>query len=277
MKNIFKFFSIALAASVMMFTACTDPVDNPDNPDTPTTYTVTVNSNDATLGTVSVSPNKTEYEAGDVVTITATPASNANFLYWNGTITDNPYTFTVSENVTYTATFEAKPQPSYAVTFDGTALDVSGFSEAQYQDQNGTHIFYFQCAKQRVPAEQPGYYNVTFPYFINVLYGTSTTDMAIYSTELYKDTYYTAGENKYGDWQLYRNGNHSVNCTALDLTTFTMTVTMSAEMYSLTDVVDNGASTDGSDATHKMIAMTLTNMTFPPISKGGFKKFNVVK
>lgn len=274
MKNIFKFFSIALAASVMMFTACQDPVDNPDNPDTPTTYTVTVNSNDATLGTVSVSPNKTEYEAGDVVTITATPASNANFLYWNGTITDNPYTFTVSENVTYTATFEAKPQASYAVTFDGTALDVAGFSDAQYANQGSTYLFLFQCAKSVEGTR------VTFPYFINYLTGSSTTDVALYNTELYKDTYYSAGENNdYGDWQLYRNGNHSVNCTALDLTAGMMTVTMSAEMYSLTDVVENGASTDGSDATHKMLAMTLTNMTYQLYTgeKGNFGKRIVVK
>lgn len=272
MKNVFKFFSIALAASVMMFTACTDPVDNPDNPDTPTTYTVTVNCNDATLGTVSVSPNKTEYEAGDVVTITATPASNANFLYWNGTITDNPYTFTVSENVTYTATFEAKPQPSYVVTFDGTALDVAGWHQAVYVNQEGTYLFVFQCAKRAEGTQ------VYFPYFVNQLVGSTTTDMGLYNTELYKDNFYTAGENQYGDWQLYRNGNHTVNCTALDLTTATMSVTMSAEMYSLTDVVDNGAATDGSDATHKMLAMTLTNMTYEPYTgKGAVKKYNVVK
>lgn len=270
MKNIFKFFSIALAASAMMFTAC-DPTDEPETPDTPTTYTVTVNSNDATLGTVSVSPAQTSYEAGTEVTITATPSSDANFLYWNGTITDNPYTFKVTENVTYTATFEAKPQPSYAATFDGTALDVAGFHDAQCADQGGSYLFLFQCAKQ---AEGTSVY---FPYLVNYLMGSTTTDMAVYNTELYKDTYYSSSDgSSYGDWQYYSAGNNNVNCTALDLTSYTLTATMSLTMYSLTDVVENGASTDGSDATQKTLALTLTNMTYTLYTgKGHFGKMNV--
>lgn len=272
MKNIFKFLSIALAASAMMFTAC-DPTDDPITPDTPTTYTVTVNSNDATLGTVAISPAQATYEPGTEVTITATPSSNANFLNWNGSITDNPYTFTVSENVTYTANFEAKPQPSYAATLDGTALDVAGYSDAQCAAQEGSYIFLFQCAKK---AEGT---TVHFPYLVNYLAGSTTTDMAIASIELYEETYYTANEEDYGDWQYYRSGASSINCTALDLTTYTMSATMSMTMYSLTDVVENGASTDGSDATHATLALTLSNMTYELYTgKGTFgKKMNIAK
>lgn len=270
MKNIFKFFSIALAASAMMFTACDPTVDEPE---TPTTYTITVNSNDATLGTVAISPAQNSYEAGTEVTITATPAENANFLYWNGTITDNPYTFKVSENATYTATFEAKPMPSYSATFDGTALDVAGYSDAQCANQGGSYIFLFQCAKQ---AEGTSVY---FPYLVNFLVGSTTTDMAVQSMELYKDTYYTAGENNYGDWQYYREGTNTINCTALDLTSYTMSATMSVTMYSLTDVVENGAQTDGSDATKATVALTLSNMTYTlATGKAEFgKKLNPIK
>ncbi len=275
MKNIFKLFSIALAASVMMFTACTEEEttnNGTDSTGTTTTYTVTVNCNDATLGTVSIEPAQTSYEAGTEVTITATPASNANFLYWNGTITDNPYTFTVSENVTYTATFEAQPEASYAATFDGTALDVAGYSDAQCANQNGSYVFLFQCAQN---AEGTTVY---FPYLVNYLTGTSTTDMAVQSMELYKDTYYTSGDDNYGDWQYYRAGTNTVNCTALDLTSYTLTATMSVTMYSLTDVVENGAQTDGSDATHKTLALTLTNMSYELYTgKGHFGKMNPVK
>lgn len=272
MKNIFKFLSVALVASAMMFTAC-NSTDDPVTPDTPTTYTITVNSNDATLGTVAISPAQATYEAGTEVTITATPASNANFLNWNGSIVDNPYTFKVSENATYTANFEAKPQPSYAATLDGTALDVAGFSDAQCAEMNGSYMFLFQCAKQ---AEGQSVY---FPFIVNYLMGTTTTDMAILNTELYQNTYYTSSDENYGDWQYYSAGANSINCTALDLTTYTMSATMSMTMYYLTDVVENGASSDGSDATHATLALTLSNITYDLYtSKASFgKKMNVVK
>lgn len=263
MKNTFKFLTLALAASSLMFAAC-DDTPEPEPTPQDTTYTVTVNCNDATLGTVSIDPAQANYTAGTEVTITATPASNANFVNWNGTITDNPYTFTVSENATYTATFEAKPEPGYVVTFDGAALDVAGYSEALYANQNGTYLFLFGCAKA---AEGT---SVSLPYTYAMLSGTSAADLAIADAELYKDNVYqTSDGSQYGDWQLYRNGNHTFNCNALDMNTMTMSATMSLEMYSLTDVVENGASSDGSDATHKTLAMTFNDITFEAASKGG--------
>ncbi len=265
MKNIFRFFSIMLAASTMMvFASCGEETTSEDQ-----TYTVTVNANDATLGTVTVSPLQATYEPGTQVTVTATPAATANFVNWSDGKTDNPYTFTVNQNVNLTAVFEAKPQPSYNATLDGAALQLGWYSAAcaDLTAQAGAWMWLFQAAQR---AEGTSVY---FPYLVNYLLGSATNDVQLYSIELYEATYYTAGDQQYGDWQQYDDG--SVNCTAIDLTAHTMSATMSATMYSLTDVVENGAATDGSDATHKTLALTFNNITFDLESKGGMKKMNV--
>lgn len=69
------------------------------------TYEVTVTSSDNSQGSVSGGDT---YDENDSATITATPAQHYHFAYWlsNGTmITDNPYTFTVTEDVSFTAYF----------------------------------------------------------------------------------------------------------------------------------------------------------------------------
>lgn len=272
MKNIFKFFSVMLAASTMMVLAsCRGEENNPDNPDNPQTYTVTANVNDATLGSVTISPLQATYEPGTQVTLTATPASNANFVNWSNGETNATITITVNENVTLTANFQAKPQPSYNATLDGATLQL-GWHQAACADltaQAGAWMWLFQAAQR---AEGTSVY---FPYVVNYLLGSTTNDVEIYSLELYESDFYTVGDQQYGDWQQYDEG--SINCTAIDLTAHTMSATMSATMYFLTDVVDNGAATDGSDATHKTLALTFNNITFDLEAKGGMKKMNVRK
>lgn len=270
MKNIFKFFSMMVAAStMMMFASCSNEENNGDNPDTPVTYTVTVNCNDATLGTVSVSPLQSSYNAGDQVTITATAASNADFVNWNGSITDNPYTFTVSENVTFTANFQAKPQATYSATLNGTALDIAGWSDAMCADMSSTWMWLFQAAKS---AEGNSVY---FPFLVSYFTGTSTTDMGIYNIELYEQTFYQSGEDTYGDWQLYTSGTSNMNCTALDMTSHTVSLTMSCTMYSLTDVVENNA--DADSATKGTLAETLSNVAFEVYTGKALRKMNIAK
>ena len=73
----------------------------------PTTYTVTVTVNNSTMGTVT---GAGVYNEGATVTLTATPAEGYNFVAWviNGdTVTNNPYTFAITSNVTAMAIFEA--------------------------------------------------------------------------------------------------------------------------------------------------------------------------
>ncbi|MCQ2294622.1 MAG: hypothetical protein MJZ67_03115 [Bacteroidales bacterium] len=271
MKNIFKFFSIALAAGSMMFASCGEKTPEGTDPEQPTTYTVTVNANDATLGTVTINPQQESYAPGTEVTVVATPAANANFLNWNGSITDNPYTFTVNANTTLTANFEAKPQATFSATLGGSALEL-GWCDAACADltsQAGAWMWLFQAAKE---AEGTSVY---FPYIVNYLLGSSTNTMALYNIELYKDTYYTASGNQYGDWQFYADGSETINCSALDLTAHTMSCTMSANMYSLTDVVENSHASDGSESPKAVLALTFSNVEFALESKGLLKKMNV--
>lgn len=65
--------------------------------------TITVISADENTGTVSGSG---DYGYGSTVTIEAIPNAGYQFLQWNDGNTDNPRTITVTENATYTATFE---------------------------------------------------------------------------------------------------------------------------------------------------------------------------
>ena len=72
---------------------------------TPATYyTLTVNSNDATMGTVTGGGS---YLAGSTATLVATPNAGYRFTGWQDGNTDNPRIVTVTANATYTAFFEA--------------------------------------------------------------------------------------------------------------------------------------------------------------------------
>ena len=86
---------------------------------TTTQYTVTLNTADATMGSVSPA-GATTVNAGSSFTATATANSGYEFVAWmDGTTqvsTANPYTFTVNANTTLTATFAAVSEPCEAPT-----------------------------------------------------------------------------------------------------------------------------------------------------------------
>ena len=67
-------------------------------------HTVTVESADTEMGTVSEGGT---YDYGTEIQISATPAEGYGFVAWNDGNTDNPRTITVTEDITYTATFGA--------------------------------------------------------------------------------------------------------------------------------------------------------------------------
>ena len=75
-----------------------------------TTYTVSVSSANTTMGTVS---GGGQYEEGTTAIVTATPKSGYKFTKWSNGSTVNPYSFTVTSNVSLTAYFEqsSTPQP----------------------------------------------------------------------------------------------------------------------------------------------------------------------
>ncbi len=73
-------------------------------------YTVSVGLDDEAAGTVSVNPAGDSFDEGTTVTISATENFGYHFAGWrdnNGgaTVADNPYTFRLAANTSYTATY----------------------------------------------------------------------------------------------------------------------------------------------------------------------------
>ena len=67
-----------------------------------TKYTVSVSSNNTTMGTVS---GGGQYASGSTATVTATAKSGYEFTQWSDGSKANPYSFTVTKNVSLTAYF----------------------------------------------------------------------------------------------------------------------------------------------------------------------------
>ena len=106
--------SISISDVELVFS--TNPIENPETSAFDIriyeTCTVSVASADETMGTATVTA--TEVESGDEVTATATPATGYHFVKWSDDSTDNPYTMTVTGNVTLTALFAPN---QYTMTF----------------------------------------------------------------------------------------------------------------------------------------------------------------
>ncbi|WP_176956091.1 malectin domain-containing carbohydrate-binding protein [Catalinimonas alkaloidigena] len=88
-------------------------------------------------GNGSVSPQSGSYEAGSVVTLTATPANGYLFDGWSGaaTGTTNPLTLVMDGNKTLQATFVAEPSAGFTLRLNAGGPTVSYQSETFTADQ----------------------------------------------------------------------------------------------------------------------------------------------
>jgi hypothetical protein len=91
---------------------------------TVTPYSLTVTVSPSGGGSVAKSPDQTQFAAGAVVTLTASPASGYQFTRWQGgaTGTANPATVTMNANTNVTAVF-TPTTPQYTLT---VAISPSG-------------------------------------------------------------------------------------------------------------------------------------------------------
>ena len=150
-------------------------------------YTITANANNNDWGTVT---GGGDYNAGATCTLTATPASGYQFESWkkNGTVvsTNANYSFTVTENATYTAYFAEVPVTYYEITTNvspvgagtvtgggtfpqGSSITLTatanpGYSFSQWQDGNTDN-------PRTITVTQNATYTATFTqnnYTINV-------------------------------------------------------------------------------------------------------------
>lgn len=76
-------------------------------------YTIEVRSDNLLMGSAY---GGGEFPANMVISIGATPNNGFQFLRWQDGNTDNPRYVTVTENATYTASFEIKPVQTYSIT-----------------------------------------------------------------------------------------------------------------------------------------------------------------
>ena len=99
-----------VASSDATYTAVFQQTGTPVN-----RYTVTTGVSPS--GTGAVSGGGT-YDENTVVTLTATPVNGYVFTQWSNGITTNPYSFTLTSDITITAQFSQSPTPSdtYTVT-----------------------------------------------------------------------------------------------------------------------------------------------------------------
>jgi len=104
MANFRKLLAFWLAGLFVLAAACKSATA-PEPPEA--LYQLTVAASPTNGGTVARSPDRTEYEPGTVVTLTATPASGYLFTRWAGDVngTDNPAAVTMSANRTVSAVF----------------------------------------------------------------------------------------------------------------------------------------------------------------------------
>ena len=94
----------------------------------PTTHTLAVGKDPATGGSVAVSPEKTAYASGELVSVTARAAAGYLFAGWSGASTSEDTTVTLVMNGDKSLT--AKFVKTYAVTFNANGGDVTPTSGA---------------------------------------------------------------------------------------------------------------------------------------------------
>lgn len=92
-------------------------------------YSITVSSNDTTMGTVAGSGS---YYGGEQVVLTATPREHYHFVGWGDGNTQTPRTITVVGDADYTAVFEADIFTITVTANDPTMGSVMGGGEYGY-------------------------------------------------------------------------------------------------------------------------------------------------
>lgn len=239
MKNTFKLFGMLLLASATMFVAC-DPTEEGNGK---TQYTITVQANDATMGTVT---GGGVVDSGAAITLTATPNAEYNFVNWSmpdgTTSTNNPLVVVATGNATYTANFTE--QSGVKVTFGSTTWDAQYINGVFSASQNAFVIAATQNASpDSYPQVELGYTWEGTPGPV-----TAEGSPSITGTQASKGNpylwYYTdaehamrLGSDACGD---YWNITMTLNITAFDATTATISLIANATMGNLYELTEGG-------------------------------------
>jgi hypothetical protein len=103
----------------------------PANPPPPNKYSLTIAVQGQ--GATTPSPGTYNYDAGQTVSVQATPMSGWQFSAWSDGSTDNPRTVLMTTNVSLTAVFTevAPPPPTNTITFGQPSAQAVAAYDAQ--------------------------------------------------------------------------------------------------------------------------------------------------
>lgn len=264
MKNVFKFLGIALVAGALL-TACGEK------------YTVTVNVNDNTMGTVT---GAGDYDPDATCTLTASPNSGYEFVSWSdgtNTITENPYTFTVTADATFTATFAKKEGVN--VTF-GSATWKADASASQYSflSQYNDFVLALVETSGSLPQAMIWANSATGDHA-----GTIDDSSWAYDNEdAYMCDYFADGgvtinyqdgsQVSRGDWWAY---TWTATVNSFDATAMTLDASVSATMFDVKEAYGDGGTGSAATASHQN--MTVSAAVTLTASKAPIAKVNAGK
>ncbi len=139
MKKILSVLSLILVVGGMIFTSCTKK------------YTITVKSSNEDWGTVTGGGS---YVVNSKVTLTAIPKDGYAFLKWDDGNSENPRSFAVTADATYTAVFMELPtEHGVNVTFNGETWE----SEDIYAEYDPNDKSWFVDAYRNKDVEFPSF------------------------------------------------------------------------------------------------------------------------
>jgi len=112
-------------------------------------YTLTVNINPSSAG--SVSPSGGDYESGDQITLTASPASGYTFDYWSGALSGTASTSTITMDSDKTVTANFKSASTVTVDYEVITRYSSAYLSVRVEgSQESYNIMLFDPEGERV-------------------------------------------------------------------------------------------------------------------------------
>ena len=257
MKRNLCLIVMALFAGAMLFSSCGKEQ-----------YTITVNANDATMGTVT---GGGIYDVNSTVTLTATANDGYEFVQWNDGNKENPRTITVTGDASYTATFQRAAVAGVTISFNGSTWTAAQVNAYDYSADGYLTFSLFKTANSRDDIYMVGFLETVVGSYN---YESSQGDYFKYYDP--NNTYYDeAGElSEDGQSYLYYNWTPESttfveNITAIDLNNRTISATFSEDLYQLSDYVQ------GIDQYYTLNG-TMNNATWTWVqdSKSAVKKSN---
>ncbi len=232
-------------------------------------YTITVQSDDPSQGTVS---GGGQYGYGDQVTITATPNPGYAFDRWNDNNTNATRTITVTGNATYTAYFE--PVESLSVTFGSYSWSASTFIGAYYTSDNTFVLGGRISSSTSYPWFRTQLTDITSGTYYYASYDTIHyfTDSNINLVQYYDTAGIVDGDGyEYGPWQLW---NVTVHIISINSAASTISFTITGTMVNLRQLINTSAE----QATKRTISVTANNIHYTTsYSKGSQTSMQLFK